>query len=160
MIIRRAAAFAAFLTAAACATPPGGTTASTAPERAPPETAVVLQALSSPSLPSGECGMILWTLDDTRPAPVFRYVAGKKGTVSVRGVVVDLVRLEAGGSMAFGVAERQVFEGPEGLRITVDARFGLGFDGGTYLERGLITVESSEGWRAVSPTAGIAGCRS
>jgi hypothetical protein len=39
-------------------------------------------------------------------------------------------------------------------------RFSLGFDGGVYLERGLIVVEALDGWRTVAPSAGLAGCRS
>jgi hypothetical protein len=45
------------------------------------------------------------------------------------------------------------------MEVSVDARFSVGFDGGVYLERGLITVEAADGWRTVIPSAGLAGCR-
>lgn len=124
-----------------------------------PEAVVTLGALADASLKSGECGMILWTLDENRPAPVFRYVAGKSGEIAVGGRRVQLARLDTAGAGGFGVFERQTFASPDGLTVRVDSRFSLGFDGGSYLERGLVTVESPDGWRAVSPAAGIAGCR-
>lgn len=152
---------AAIVTAAGCST----ATEKPAPRVTPsaatggPEAIVALGPLADASLKSGECGMILWTLDENRPAPVFRYVAGKGGEIVAGGRRVQLSRLETGGAAGFGVYERQTFTSADGLAVRVDSRFSLGFDGGSYLERGLVTVESPDGWRAVSPAAGIAGCR-
>ncbi|MEE2691793.1 MAG: hypothetical protein VX640_09670 [Pseudomonadota bacterium] len=124
-----------------------------------PEAAVTLNALADASLPSSSCGMILWTLDQNRPAPIFRYVAGKSAEIVIGGKPLELARTEGTGAAGFGVFERQTFAGPDGLTVKVESRFSLGFDGGSYLERGLVSVESPDGWRAVSPAAGIAGCR-
>ena len=115
-------------------------------------------ALPEAALPSGACGMILWTLDVERPIPVFRAVAEKGAEVNVDGAVRKLTLAEFGGGSGFGVFETQTFEG-EGLKVTVRVRFGLGFEGGSYLERGLISIEKPDGWKAVIPAAGIAGCR-
>ena len=91
--------------------------------------------------------------------PVFRYVSGKSAEIVVGQTAMSLQRIDSSGASAFGVFETPRFEGENGLSVAVDVRFTLGFDGGNYLERGLITVETAEGWRTVAPTAGLAGCR-
>ncbi len=115
-------------------------------------------ALPDAALPSGACGMILWTLDVERPIPVFRAVSEKGAEVNVDSAVRRLTLAEFGGGSGFGVFETQTFEG-DGLKVTVRVKFGLGFEGGSYLERGLISIEKPDGWKAVIPAAGIAGCR-
>jgi hypothetical protein len=115
-------------------------------------------ALPNAALPSGACGMILWTLDVERPIPVFRAVSEKGAEVNVDGAVRKLALTEFGGGSGFGVFESQTFAG-EGLKVTVRVSFGLGFEGGSYLDRGLISIEKPNGWKAVIPAAGIAGCR-
>ena len=160
MSARRGIHFTAVLLLAGCATKPAPAPA--AATAAPPsaEAAVALGPLANASLPAGECGMILWTLDESRPAPVFRYIAGKSAEIAIAGRPIELTRIEGSGATGFGVFERQTFSGPEGLTVKVESRFSLGFDGGSYLERGLVSVASPDGWKAVSPAAGIAGCRS
>lgn len=150
---------AAFAAAGCAALDSGVGRESKAPAIAPDE-GVVLGALPASALPKGECGMVLWTLDEKRPAPVFRYVAGESAEILVKGEVVSLTRMEAEGESFYGVAEEQIFIAANGLSASVAVRFSLGFDGGSYLERGLITVETPEGWRTVTPSAGLAGCRS
>ncbi len=119
-----------------------------------------LTALSDAALPAGKCGMILWTLDSNSPIRVLRYVSGETAVIAVNGAPVTLSLAETAGGGNFGVFERQVFVGGAGYDASVDVHFGLGFDGGVYLERGLVTVRSATGWEIVAPTAGIAGCRS
>lgn len=119
-----------------------------------------LTALNDAALPAGKCGMILWTLDSNAPIRVLRYVSGETAVIAVNGAPVTLSLAETAGGGNFGVFERQVFVGGAGYDASVDVNFGLGFDGGVYLERGLVTVRSATGWEIVAPTAGIAGCRS
>ncbi len=157
----RAVTAAAFLLAGCAATPgPAPKTAAVPSAPLSAEAGVALGPLANASLPSGECGMILWTLDESRPAPVFRYIAGKNADIVIGGRLISLSRVEGSGATGYGVFERQTFSGPDGLTVKVDSRFSLGFDGGSYLERGLVSVVSPDGWKAVSPAAGIAGCRS
>lgn len=143
-----------------CATAPGGAKEKETLPAPPADGALALGAIAEPGLPKGECGMVLWTLDEERPSPVFRYLAGKQGDMNIGGAPVTLTLVEASGASAFGVSERQIFTGAAGYRVSVTVRFGLGFDGGTYLERGLVSVETPDGWSAVAPAAGLAGCRS
>jgi hypothetical protein len=119
-----------------------------------------LGSLVNSQLPNKSCGMILWTLDAERPSPVFRYVAGDGADIVVGQNLVRLSRVNFQGDSDFGVFESQTFESKDGLRVEVTSRFGSGFDGGAYLERGLIKVFAPEGWSIVAPAAGIAGCRS
>ena len=150
--------FAAMATLAACATAPGAKRPKSVV--ANDDGSFVLTRLPEAALPPGKCGMILWTLDANEPTPVMKYVAGETALVAVNGALVDLTLAETGGGGDFGVFERQVFVGGAGYDAVVEVNFGLGFDGGTYLERGLVTVKSASGWEIVAPAAGIAGCRS
>jgi hypothetical protein len=110
------------------------------------------------ALPKGDCGMILWTLDVERPIPVLRVISQKGAEVVIDGKLQELQLAEADGGTGFGIYEAQTFSG-EGVTVSVRVRFGLGFDGGSYLERGLVSIERADGWKAVIPAAGIAGCR-
>ncbi len=118
----------------------------------------VVGALADSALPKGDCGMVLWTLEAERPAPIFRLIANKGGEIMLDGRLVKLALGESSGAAGFGVFESQALSA-EGIEATVKVRFGLGFDGGSYLERGLLSIESAAGWRSVIPAAGIAGCR-
>ena len=119
-----------------------------------------LGALADTQLPDRSCGMILWTLDAKRPSPVFRYVAGKEAEIVINDVPVILTRSSASGDNSFGVYQFQEFVSEDGFRLEVSSQFGVGFDGGAYLERGLVKVHAPDGWSIVAPAAGIAGCRS
>jgi len=119
---------------------------------------IVVGSIPDPALPKGECGMILWTLQAERPAAVFRLIAGKGGEIMLNGALVKLAVVSSQGASGFGVFEESKLSAG-GSTATVSVRFGLGFDGGSYLERGLLTVESASGWRTVIPAAGVAGCR-
>lgn len=138
----------------------GAPALSSSGEVAAAEEGAILSGLADASLPAGACGMVLWTLDAQRPVPVFRFVAGKGGELVVNGAAVSLKRVKADGANSYGVYEEQSFLADDGMRVEVGVRFSLGFDGGSYLERGLIKVESSDGWSTVAPSAGLAGCRS
>ncbi len=118
-----------------------------------------LTGLDEAALPAGKCGMILWTLDANAPTRILRYVSGETAIIAVNGAPVTLSLAETSGGSNYGVFERQVFVGGAGYDASVDIHFGLGFDGGAYLERGLVTVRSASGWEIVAPAAGIAGCR-
>ncbi|MCK5748940.1 MAG: hypothetical protein KAH44_22185 [Oricola sp.] len=118
-----------------------------------------LRPIGDAQIPSGECGMVLWTLEGARPAAVFRFISGKQAQANVAGQPVRLVLTEFNGASGYGVFERQRFENESGVVIEVNARFGLEFKDGAYLEQGVIKVSDSAGWSMVSPAAGIAGCR-
>lgn len=155
----KATSASALLLVGACASD-GNQAKSAANNGAPtsPDLTATAGALPDAALPKGSCGMILWTLDVQRPAPVFRAVSQKGAEINIDGGVKKLVLSDADGGAGFGVFETQTFAG-EGLTVTVKVRFGLGFEGGSYLERGLVSIEKSDGWKTVIPAAGIAGCR-
>jgi hypothetical protein len=119
-----------------------------------------LRPLQEASLPSGECGMILWTLEGARPSAIFRFISGKQAEMNVLGRPVSFERVDYDGAGDFGVYEQQLFRSDDGLEVEIASRFGLGFNGGAYLERGLIKLRDNDGWSIVAPAAGIAGCRS
>ncbi|HXI86423.1 MAG TPA: hypothetical protein VNH64_03120 [Parvularculaceae bacterium] len=128
-----------------------------------PETPTVrqfaLSAITESNVPQGDCGMVLWTLDEAQPMPIFRYLVGKGGEISVGGALVALTLSETSGASAFGVSEHQVLTSTVGLKVTVEVSFSTGFDGGSYLRQGVVRVEAPDGWRIVAPSAGVAGCR-
>ncbi|MGE0409362.1 MAG: hypothetical protein AB7P23_08885 [Amphiplicatus sp.] len=155
--MRNLAALALALLCGCASTPKTARTAAAAEAGA--EEGIVLGALPEAGVPRGACGMVLWTLDENRPTPIFRYVAGKSADLVIDGAPVTMTRLRTNGAAAFGVFESQRFAAPSGIEAEVDVRFSLGFDGGIYLERGLVVVQSPDGWRTVTPSAGLAGCR-
>ena len=111
------------------------------------------------SLPPGNCGMILWTLDAQSPVAIFRVVAGGAAELAPDGRQQSFGLASANGVSRFGVFERQEFIAEDGARLDVAIEYGLGFDTGIYVERGLITYVKPDGWRSVAPVAGLAGCR-
>ncbi|MEO1014902.1 MAG: hypothetical protein AAFX08_06895 [Pseudomonadota bacterium] len=123
------------------------------------EDALLFGAIKDPRLPSGACGMVLWTLDEQSPKPVFKYVSGETAEAFVSGDLTKFTLVDASGGARFGVPARQSFVSADGKRADVRVAFGLGFDGGVYVERAVITMEDSSGWRTVTPAAGLAGCR-
>lgn len=143
--------------ASACASAKPAVVGEVAPAQSGDST-IVIGAIKDSALPRGECGMILWTLDAQRPMAILRLTSGKEAEIVVNGKSTRLALGERGGSSAFGVFEEQELSA-ENVKATIRMRFGLGFDGGTYLERGLLTVETAEGWQSVIPAAGVAGCR-
>lgn len=123
------------------------------------DTALLLTALPDSALPKGKCGMILWTLESDRPMAVLKYIVGEGGEIGLNGALAKIKLEDASGASAFGVSERQIFAGENGFSASVSFQFGLGFNGGSYVERGLIAIEAANGWRLAAPTAGIVGCR-
>jgi len=111
------------------------------------------------TLPNNKCGMVLWTLDANRPVPVLRYVSGNNGVISFNRIPFELVRINVSGSGNFGVFETQEFAAGADISVSVDVDFGQGFDGGTYLKRGVIRVERPDEPILLTPVAGLAGCR-
>jgi len=120
---------------------------------------VALTSLADSSLPRGACGMVLWTLDANRPIPVLRYVAGDTGEFRLNRIPYELIRVNVGGNASFGIFPIQSFAAGANIEVSVELQFGQGFDGGTYLERGVISIEQPDSPTLVTPIAGIAGCR-
>ena len=80
--------------------------------------------------------------------------------IAVDGAPVELILSSTRGGGDFGIFETQTFVSEAEYGAVVDINFGPSFDGGSYLERGVISVKSPNGWEVVAPAAGIAGCRS
>ncbi len=154
------------VTLGGCETLTGGSSASGALESEEPVAATLaesdqaLGALQQANIPEKSCGMILWTLEAQRPAAIFRFIVGESGEIVLGGRTVSLIRIDQSGASGFGVFENQQFQNEDGVAVEITSRFGLGFDGGAYIKRGLIKVRDASGWSIVAPTAGIAGCRS
>lgn len=129
-------------------------------DAAPPaDGGIVLGKLSNASLPAGSCGMLIWMMDGDAPTPVFRYVTGAAGQITVSGKTVELARIETEGASNFGVHEHQKFTSGAGMTVDLRVEFGTPFEGGLWLQNGLVAIESVDGWRTVAPVAGVAGCR-
>ena len=120
--------------------------------------APVVGSLPEASIPMGACGMILWTLDQARPSAIFRQVAGKGAEINLDGAVASLDLVQADGRSESAVFDQQRFSAGE-ITVEVRVNFSQGFDGGSYVERGLVSIEKPDGWRTVIPAAGIVGCR-
>ena len=160
---QRFASVALFAALGACATATGGARSGDSGEEAPSisigDGEQTLGRVAEANIPLEECGMILWMLEVQRPVPVFRFIAGKKGSIVLGQRPVSLDLLSFSGASDFGVFENQIFRSEDGLEVEITARFGVGFSGGAYLESGLIKVRDPSGWSVITPAAGIAGCR-
>lgn len=120
---------------------------------------VVLGTLANATLPTDACGMLIWMLEGATPTPVLRYVSGDAAQVAVAGEILELARIENSGDSKFGVYEKQRFTSGVGLTVDISVEFGTPFEGGAWLQNGLVAIESADGWRSVAPVAGVAGCR-
>ncbi len=123
------------------------------------ERGVALSAIGKAQIPAGECGMLLWTLDEDRPQPIFQFISGGKADIMHYGSPEKITLVRASGPGGFGVRQNQEFHTADGSVMKVSVSFGRSFDGGSYLKQGLITVDSPAGTRSVIPAVGIAGCR-
>lgn len=115
--------------------------------------------LTRTAIPEGACGMVLWAFRHRRPEPVFRYIADGQGKIRLDGEDISVELTAAGGDSAFGIYEKMQFRSARGLKIDTVARFGPAFQGGVYLEEGLVRLEDISGWSSIVPVAGVAGCR-
>lgn len=119
-----------------------------------------ISPLAVSNLPAGKCGMLLWTLDAGKPVMIFRMVVREDAEMIINEVPTRLALASESGNQVFGVARELEYTGQAGMVVRVSVNFGQNFDGGTYLEKGLISLTNSEGWERVNPVAGLAGCRS
>lgn len=115
------------------------------------------------AMPRGRCGMILYTAASGRSVPVFRSLDDATGVMEIDGELVSLDLVASRGEMRAGQGARQTYHARSRAAgevvIDVDAVWGTPFPGGTYVERGLVTLTAGDGWRRVLPVAGIAGCK-
>ena len=123
-----------------------------------------LARLGASRIPSGKCGMLLWTLSGQNPELVFRSIQGEGAEMVIDGQMTRLQLVRLAGETRFGIASEQDFmtpeEGQSQVKASVKAPFGLSFTGGVYVEKGMMTLVNDEGWERVMPVAGLAGCRS
>ncbi|MEM0929961.1 MAG: hypothetical protein AAGI89_11795 [Pseudomonadota bacterium] len=120
--------------------------------------------LANADIPSGYCGMILWSQMGARTVPIFKSVGITRASMVVEDEPVDFVLADQSGALRMGMAEAQDFvsgpsnEGPVGAKLRF--QWGQAFPGGSYVQRGTLTVSGADGWDRVMPVAGIAGCKS
>ncbi|MEM6913782.1 MAG: hypothetical protein AAF511_07370 [Pseudomonadota bacterium] len=119
--------------------------------------------LANSSIPSGQCGMILWSQMGSRTVPIFRSVGTTTATMTVEEEPIDFVLAGQSGAIRLGMAEAQDFvsgpsrNGPVGAKLRF--AWGQAFPGGSFVQRGTLTVSGADGWERVMPVAGIAGCK-
>lgn len=152
----------------ACAASPQTATQNAAPAAAAARYQVKNDApkiaeLKTRNLEPGECGMLLWTLANGEPVMVFRNVEGRQAEMIIDGAPARLDLVEEKGERRYGIAAEQAYTleagTPGETRVKVTASFGTPFEGGVYVEQGVITLRNFFGWERVTPVAGLAGCR-
>ena len=119
--------------------------------------------LASYDIPSGRCGMILWTKDSGRVAPIFRSIDTVQASMIIEGETVPLLLASQDGDLRFGMRAQQVFTptDPEKHSTVVETKleWGQAFPGGIYINRGSLKLTATDGWQRILPVAGIAGCK-
>jgi len=148
-----------------CASTPEPTVSATPPE---PFRIVETEApdpspLAGFEIPSGRCGMILWTESGGRVSPIFRSLDVTQATMNVEGEIVSLALQQQTGELRLGMRSNQTYastgESHKGLTLDVRADWGEQFPGGLYVQGGSLTINGTEGWSRIVPIAGIAGCK-
>ncbi len=120
--------------------------------------------LVNSSIPSGQCGMILWSQIGSRTVPIFQSVGITQARMTLENEPVDLLLAHQTGMLRLGMGNRQEFiteatnTGAAGAKLRFE--WGQPFPSGSYIQRGTLTVSGADGWERVMPVAGIAGCKS
>lgn len=120
--------------------------------------------LANSAIPSGQCGMILWSQIGSRTVPIFQSVGITQARMTLENEPVDLLLAHQTGMLRLGMGNRQEFiteatnTGAAGAKLRFE--WGQPFPGGSYVQRGTLTVSGADGWERVMPVAGIAGCKS
>lgn len=120
-------------------------------------------ALAGYGIPSGRCGMVLWARAGKSAVPIFQALDDGKGVMEIDGETSQLMRLRVNGVARAGMPQLQIFQTQlsDGSRVEIEANtvWGEAFPGGSYIERGTISLTGADGWSRVTPVAGIAGCK-
>ncbi|MEO1657666.1 MAG: hypothetical protein AAFR65_08085 [Pseudomonadota bacterium] len=120
--------------------------------------------LANSAIPRGQCGMILWSQMGSQTVPIFRSVGITQASMTLENEPVNLVLAQQSGMLRLGMGDSQDFitgasnSGAVGAKLRFD--WGQPFPGGSYVQRGTLTVSGADGWERVMPVAGIAGCKS
>lgn len=151
----------AFPTGPAIAKPPanrGGSLPTLSQSEAPD-----LGPLDGFGIPSGRCGMMLYGAAGTRSTPVFRSLDDGTATMQIEGSIVQLRLVGRGGDTRVGVPSIQYFSGvladQSEVHLSVTTAWGKGFQAGSFVDSGTLSVTGADGWSRIMPVAGIAGCR-
>ncbi len=119
--------------------------------------------LANYDIPSGRCGMILWTKDSGRVTPIFRSIDTVQASMIIEGDTVPLLLASQDGDLRYGMRAQQVFTpaDPEKHSTVVETKleWGQAFPGGIYINRGSLKLTAPDGWQRILPVAGIAGCK-
>ena len=121
-----------------------------------------LSQLNTESLPEGQCGMLLWTMNAGQPVLVFRTIAGGQAEVMLDGKKQKFLPLAQKGDIRFGIGSRQSYRsvmGGNSQTIEINVEYGASFGGGVYVEEGVLRLITAQGWERVIPVAGLSGCR-
>lgn len=153
----------------ACASTQDGSTGAGTDEASPEaryqvkQDAPQITELKNRNLAPGQCGMLLWTASGGSPILVFRNLDGQSAEMIIDGETTRMDLVEASGAKRYGVSTNQLFTiepgTPGETRVSVEASFGIPFEGGNYVEEGIITLRNFFGWERVTPVAGLVGCR-
>lgn len=114
-------------------------------------------------IPSGRCGMILWTTTGGRVVPIFRSVDTTSASMRLDGEKVPLTLVSQDGPVQLGMRSQQKFIAQEyeklGIEVDADVTWGQTFPSGIYVNSGTVVVRGADGWSRILPVAGIAGCK-
>lgn len=119
--------------------------------------------LRAAAIPSGRCGMILWTKSGSRTIPIFRSLDNLQATMQIEGEDVSLDLQREAGELRLGIRSEQLYAVADpskpGSSVETKLTWGQPFPGGSYVSGGTITLTGTDGWQRILPVAGIAGCK-
>lgn len=122
-----------------------------------------LGALGEFNIPSGACGLILYTRSSNQTVPVFRSLNDGSGFMHIEGSLSRLQLVASAGEARASIPAFQYFDArtTDGSLVNIEAEidWGEGFPGGAYVKSGTLSLTGADGWSRVLPVAGVAGCR-
>lgn len=143
----------------ACTTSPGrfSDTPDTLDETA---FAGLIGALSPQDLRTGQCGLFLWSRDDTRDLVLFGSGSRAEAKMNIAGQDVTFARTAAEGANTLGQYPRQSYQrGDLSINLSMDIEPRPNLSGGAVVPRGSLRFEQTGGWNLVLPVGGIIACQ-
>jgi len=106
----------------------------------------------------GECGLFLWSRDDSPRFIFFSGFSGSGARMILDGRIVELERRDAFASAARMPLE-QSYATATGRLIEVKLTPGESLDGGVRIPAASISAEQEDGWSRVTPAVGMTACQ-
>lgn len=117
------------------------------------------KGLPPQTLAPGECGLFLWTRREQPSFVFFSRTGTESASVWLDGQEVDAQRTSFGGDIFGQELTEQGFSLPDGKEVQLNLSPGELLVGGQRIPEATMTVIDLEGWKTMTPVAGVSVCQ-